>query len=76
MTRPGLGLMFRARVGQDHPRAALTDAEVDLMRHMHEVEKIGYRQLAKMFEIGKTTVRDICNYRTRCSTPEYAPARR
>lgn len=53
------------RVGEDHQRAKLTDHEVELMRRLHEVEKIGYRQLAKMFDIARTTVRDICNYRRR-----------
>ena len=54
------------RVGEDHQRAKLTDHEVEAMRHMHEVEKIGYRRLCKMFEVSKTTVRRICNYEVRC----------
>lgn len=56
------------RVGEDHQHAKLTDHEVELMRHLHEVDKVGYRRLAKMFDLSKTTVRNICNYRWRCQT--------
>jgi DNA invertase Pin-like site-specific DNA recombinase len=54
------------RVGEDHPKARLTDSDVELMRHMHEVDGVGYRRLATMFEVAKTTVRRICNYQMRC----------
>ena len=53
------------RVGESHPKAELTDHEVELMREIHE-EGYGYRRLAKMFEVGKTTVRQIVRYETRC----------
>lgn len=53
------------RCGQAHPRAVLTDHEVDLMRMLHEIEGWGYKRLAKKFEVPKRTVRDICNYRYR-----------
>lgn len=53
------------RKGQDHHRAVLTDHEVELMRHLHEVEGWGYKRLVKKFEVPKRTVRDICNYRYR-----------
>lgn len=56
------------RVGEDHQNAKITDHEVELMRRMHEVDKIGYRRLAKIFDLSKTTVRNICNYRWRCQT--------
>ena len=57
-------------VGEDHPGAKLTDAEVELMRRMHEFEKIGYRRLCAMFEVSKTTVRRICKYEVRCQPVE------
>lgn len=54
------------RVGEDHGRAKLTDHEVEMMRRLHEDEKVGYRRLCKMFEVSKNTVRRICNYQVRC----------
>lgn len=76
MTRRMVGVNEKGiRVGEDHQRAKLTDAEVDQMRRMHEVDKIGYRRLAAIFEVGKTTVRDICNYKLRCQAPiKFRPA--
>lgn len=58
------------RVGEDHQRATLTDHEVEQMRRLHEDDKIGYRRLAAMFEVDKSTVRRICNYEIRCQTPD------
>lgn len=56
------------RVGEDHPKARLTDSDVELMRHMHEVDGLGYRRLAAMFEVSKNAVRRIVNYQVRCQT--------
>lgn len=56
------------RVGQDHQRAKLTDHEVEMMRKLHEDDGVGYRRLSKMFEVGKTTVRNICGYKVRVQT--------
>lgn len=53
------------RVGEDHHNARLTDYEVELMRIMHEQEGVGYRRLAKMFELSKRTVVRICKYEIR-----------
>ncbi len=59
------------RIGEDHQHAVLTNREVDMMRQLHEQypqghpEYFGYRKLCKMFEVSKTTVRRICNYRMR-----------
>jgi len=56
------------RVGEDHQNAKLTDAEVDRIREMHE-QGIGYRRLAAMFEVSKTTIRLIvkCERRAQCA---------
>ncbi len=51
-------------VGEDHPRAKLNDAQVEHMRQLHE-KGWSYGQLAKHFLSSKSTVCDICNYRTR-----------
>ncbi|WP_429474741.1 helix-turn-helix domain-containing protein [Paraburkholderia atlantica] len=52
------------RVGQDHQRAKLSDAAVELIRKLHE-EGMSYRVIAEKFEIAKSTVQDICTYRRR-----------
>lgn len=56
------------RVGQWHPRATLTDAEVEAMRRMHEIDKYGYGRLAKVFDVPKSTVAQICTYKRRAET--------
>lgn len=59
------------RIGEDHPRAKLSDAEVERMRDLYEAAApgepghVGYRALAKLFNCSKRTVRDICNYSKR-----------
>ena len=37
------------RIGESHPRARLTDREIDLIRELCE-EGLSYRQIAKTFE--------------------------
>lgn len=54
------------RRGDDHPKAKLTNREVELMRQLHEEDSLGYKKLSKIFETHVDTVRDICNYLTRC----------
>lgn len=56
------------RVGQDHQRAKLSDAAVELIRRLHE-DGMSYRVIAEKFEIAKSTVQDICTYRRRAQTP-------
>lgn len=51
--------------GENHPKAVLTDREVELMRQLHEGEGWGYRRLAKKFDCPRNTAVDICNYRRR-----------
>ena len=57
--------MQNLRVGQNHPKAVLTDREVALLRMLREVENWSYGQLAKKFEISKHYVVRLCRYRTR-----------
>ena len=52
------------RVGEDHQNAKLTDREVDRIRELHEAGH-GYRRLARMFDVGRGTVRDIVKCRRR-----------
>lgn len=53
------------RVGGTHPRAKLTDADIDLMRELHEEHGMTYTVLAQKFECSKSTAWDVCNYRRR-----------
>jgi len=61
----------RYRIGETHHRAKLSDDQVDRMRELHEEQGVGYRTLAKMFDVSKSTARDICQYKIRAQTPEY-----
>lgn len=56
------------RVGQDHQRAKLSDAAVEMIRRLHE-DGMSYRVIAQKFEIAKSTVQDICSYRRRAQQP-------
>ena len=47
------------RVGESHPQAKLTDADVDRLLAMRD-QGIGWGTLAKMFDMSKTQVRRIC----------------
>ncbi len=57
------------RVGEDHQRATLTDADVELMRQLREDDGLTYDQLAQRFEVSRRHVRDIVNYRKRVAAP-------
>lgn len=61
------------RVGEDHQRATLTDAEVELIRELRSpsdgAEPLSFGEIARKFEISKGTVFDIVNFRSRASTP-------
>lgn len=50
------------RVGEDHQRAKLTNAEVDKLLDLHEEHGMGYGRLAELFGVSKSTTRDICRY--------------
>lgn len=52
------------RCGESHPRAKLTNADVDLVRALHD-EGLGYKRIAEKFEAPKSTIRDICKCLTR-----------
>jgi len=71
-----VGLVYKARVGEDHQNAVLSDAQVEAMRDRYEAgvdgtgPRIGYKALAREFEVPKRTVRDIVNYRRRAAYPD------
>lgn len=69
------------RVGEDNPNAVLTDHEVELLLEMRDstVPPMGYRKLAKAFDISKSQARNIvkgtqrahqaARFKPRCTRP-------
>ena len=57
------------RIGSSHHNATISDEIVDKMRDLHEDDLIGYRRLAKMFNLPRSVVQKICNYERRAQTP-------
>lgn len=61
------------RVGEDHQRAKLTNAEVDLIFELREptdgAQPLSFGEIARKFEISKGTVRDIICGRRRSQYP-------
>jgi len=55
----------RRNIGQNHPKAVLSDYEVDLLRRLREEDGWTYNMLARKFEISKGYVQALCTYRTR-----------
>jgi len=56
------------RVGEDHPRAKLSDHEVELMRELHE-GGMSCAEIGRKFEVAKSTVSLIVNYKRRATSP-------
>jgi hypothetical protein len=56
------------RIGESHPNAKLTDAQVDEIRDLHEEHGLSYNAIAEKFNIPKVTAQRICNYSRRAST--------
>ena len=57
------------RIGEDHPKAELTNEQVDRMRDLREDFGMTYTQLAAMYNVTKRSVAAICQYKRRVSTP-------
>lgn len=56
-------------IGDSHPRAVLTNDEVDRLVAMREAEGLSYNRLAEIFGISKSSVRDYLVGRRRCQAP-------
>lgn len=52
------------RIGEGHPKADLTDAEVEAIRELNE-GGMSYGQLAKKFDQSKGAIAKICRYERR-----------
>lgn len=61
---------FGRVIGEDHPGAKLTDFEVELIRTLHERDRLSLRVLAAKFEVSKSSVAMICRYSRRAITPD------
>jgi DNA invertase Pin-like site-specific DNA recombinase len=55
------------RIGEDHPNAILTNAEVELVRRLHE-DGMRYEDIAVKFELSKWAIGRICRYERRGQT--------
>lgn len=58
------------RIGFSHHNARVPDDVIDKIRDMHEDQNIGYRKLAKIFNLPRSTIQKICTYSRRAQTPD------
>lgn len=63
--------MSKDRYGERHPRAKLTDAEVEIIRRIYEEGMVGYRALAQAFAVNRDTIARICRYERRAYPSGY-----
>ncbi|MCG9042079.1 hypothetical protein [Laribacter hongkongensis] len=56
------------RIGQHHHNAVLTDSDVELVRILRERDGKPYGWLALKFEVPKSTIAAICQYKRRAQT--------
>lgn len=56
------------RIGEGHPRAVLTDAEVDLVFGLIE-DGLSYSLIAEKFEVSKSCIGHLASGRRRSQTP-------
>lgn len=53
------------RIGESHPRAVLTDHDIDLLFALWDEGGWSYARIAAKFEISKSHAWDILNFRKR-----------
>lgn len=53
------------RLGERHYRAQLSNHEVELARALRWDHNISISEIARKLEQPRTTIRDICNFRSR-----------
>ena len=56
------------RVGEDHPNAVYTNAEIEMVFSLRD-DGLGYKRIAKLCDMPVRTVRGICNGSRRCQLP-------
>jgi len=52
------------RKGKNNGRSKMTDSKVKVMRYLRYVAKFSIKDLMWQFDLGKTTVKDICSGKT------------
>lgn len=57
-------------IGEHHPKAKLSDEEVELIRAIHEEGFLGYKAIARAFGVSKGFVRNVVKFRRRACTPD------
>lgn len=53
------------RIGEHHPHARLTNAQIDEVLTLHEEQGLAYSALAERFGVSKSCIAGICQYRRR-----------
>lgn len=58
------------RIGEDHPQAKLSDADVELIRELHFEHGLSYGEIARKWDEGEVTITKqtvylICTYQIR-----------
>ena len=56
--------LYRNRVGENNGHNIMTGASVKVIRYLRNVAKFSVKDLMWHFGIGRTTVKDICRYKT------------
>lgn len=57
------------RIGETHPQARYSNAEVALVFKLREEDGLTYTQLARQLDMPKSTVASILQGRRRCQVP-------
>lgn len=65
-------------VGENHPRARISNDTVHEIRYLHEVRGLAYKEIVALFadrglRLRYRYVKKICNYETRTQAGELAP---
>ena len=76
-TEPGTKLVGvddrNCRIGEDHPKAKLSDADVELIRELYEpsdgAQPLTMREIAVKFEVSVGQVHNIVTFRQRATYP-------
>lgn len=56
------------RIGEDHQNAKYTNGEIEMVLTLRDDGK-SYGEIARLVEMPKSTVSDICSGRRRCQYP-------
>lgn len=57
------------RIGETHHNSKVSDEIVSKIRDLHEYHRIGYRRLARMFNLKRAFIQKVCKYAIRAQVP-------